>query len=200
MSELKTGKISKESGNVITPMFRASYANLFRPRLNRLNVAKGEEYSVLALFPKDADLTVLREAAMTALRAKFGVKMDDPRFRKELRSPFRDDKEYEGLEEGAIFVRFAAKKEYPPQIVGSRGEALAEHDAYSGMWARASVQAFAYDNASKGVAFGLRNVQKIKDGEPLGGGRVDPAADFSPVDDAPAKAAAGGKGAAAFLD
>ena len=33
---------------------------------------------------------------------------------------------------------------------------------------------------SKGIAFGLRNAQKVADGEPLGGGG-DPAADFQKV-------------------
>jgi len=42
------------------------------------------------------------------------------------------------------------------------------------------VRAFAYENKSKGIAFGLQNIQKLGDGEPFSG-RVKAADDFEPV-------------------
>lgn len=41
---------------------------------------------------------------------------------------------------------------------------------YSGCYARVSLNFYAFNsNGSKGIACGLGNIQKIKDGEPLGG-------------------------------
>ena len=48
---------------------------------------------------------------------------------------------------------------------------------YPGCYARASVTAYAYDNVSKGVAFGLSNLMFVKDGERLDS-RTDPTEDF----------------------
>lgn len=57
-----------------------------------------------------------------------------------------------------------------------------EEDVYSGMWAILSVTFYAYDvNGNRGVACGLNNVMKYKDGERLGG-RVSADADFAGLD------------------
>ena len=59
-----------------------------------------------------------------------------------------------------------------------------EEDVYSGAWYRAQVRAFAYENSgNKGVAFGLQNVQKLRDDEPLGAGRVPANKAFEAVDE-----------------
>lgn len=50
-------------------------------------------------------------------------------------------------------------------------------EIYPGAWFRATVNAFSYDNKGKGVAFGLMNLQKVKDGPRLDS-RVDAASDF----------------------
>ena len=41
---------------------------------------------------------------------------------------------------------------------------------YSGVYGRASINLYAFNsNGNKGIACGLNNLQKIRDGEPLGG-------------------------------
>ena len=41
---------------------------------------------------------------------------------------------------------------------------------YSGVYARVSINFYAFNtNGNKGVACGLGNIQKVRDGEPLGG-------------------------------
>jgi hypothetical protein len=61
---------------------------------------------------------------------------------------------------------------------------IEEKDFYSGCFARATVRAFAYSNkGNNGVAFGLQNIQKLRDGDPLGG-RTRPSDDFQAVGDA----------------
>jgi len=55
---------------VNTPEFRVAFPNVFKARRNDMN--EKDEYSLVALFPKGADLTVLREAAMEAAVKKWG--------------------------------------------------------------------------------------------------------------------------------
>ena len=43
-------------------------------------------------------------------------------------------------------------------------------EVYSGVYGRASISFYAFNaNGNKGIACGLNNLQKISDGEPLGG-------------------------------
>lgn len=48
---------------------------------------------------------------------------------------------------------------------------------YAGCYMRATVSVYSYDNKGKGVAWGLMNVQKVKDGDRLDS-RIDAAEDF----------------------
>lgn len=62
---------------------------------------------------------------------------------------------------------------------------LDRSEVYSGCYARVSLSFYAFNtNGNKGVACGLGNIQKIRDGEPLGAGRVSAESDFgAPADD-----------------
>ena len=54
---------------------------------------------------------------------------------------------------------------------------------YSGCYARVSLNFYAFNsNGNKGVACGLGNIQKIRDGEPLGS-RTTAADDFTTIED-----------------
>lgn len=47
---------------------------------------------------------------------------------------------------------------------------LSRSEVYSGVYGRASISFYAFNsNGNKGIACGLNNLQKIRDGEPLGG-------------------------------
>lgn len=156
--------------NVKTPIFRASFPNLFRPtRPKNAPDTQDPKYSLTMLFAKDADLTELKKAAHNVLVEQFGA--DQTKWPKKLTSPFRDqgDMDYEGYEEGAIFIRATSKQK--PGVVDSKVQPIIdEADVYPGCYMRATVRPFYYDtNGNKGVSFGLQNVQKVKDGEPLGG-------------------------------
>jgi hypothetical protein len=61
---------------------------------------------------------------------------------------------------------------------------LNERDFYAGCFARAEIIAYAYDQAgNKGIGLSLQNVQKLRDGDRLGG-RKDAADVFDAVGDA----------------
>jgi hypothetical protein len=60
---------------------------------------------------------------------------------------------------------------------------LTRSEVYSGVYGRASISFYAFNsNGNKGIACGLNNLQKIRDGEPLGG-KASAASDFA-TDDA----------------
>ena len=69
-----------------TPVFRVAFPNVFKPRKNNLN--DKEEYSLVALFPMDADLSALKAACKEVAEKKWpnGIPQG-------LRSPFRDQGE-----------------------------------------------------------------------------------------------------------
>lgn len=173
---------------LMTPEFRVSFPNVFKARLNDQNGKM--EYSVVALFPKGADLSALKKAATEAIEKKWGT--DQKKWPKNLRTPFRDqservikgtDKLQPGHEAGAIFINL--KSAQKPGVVDQNvQDIINEQEFYSGCYARATVNAFAYDTKGNvGVAFGLQNIQKTRDGEPLGG-RLKPQAEFAPIEGA----------------
>jgi len=165
---------------VITPTFRVSFPNVFRPAKPMAGSTQEPKYGLTMLFSKDDDISALKKAAEDACAEKWGA--DKSKWPKNLRSPFRDqgEKDYEGYEEGAVFVN-ATSKQRPGLVDANMNDIIDESEFYAGCYARASINAFAYDTAgNRGVAFGLNNVQKLKDGEPLGG-RTRPEDDFEPV-------------------
>lgn len=58
----------------------------------------------------------------------------------------------------------------PGIVDADRQPVLDRSEIYSGVYGRASINFYAFNsNGSKGIACGLNNLQKIRDGEPLGG-------------------------------
>lgn len=173
---------------VITPEFVVSYPNVFKPQLNTLS--NKEEYSLVALFKKGTDLSVLKAAEKTVIEKKWGT--DPKKWPKNLRSPFRGQGEKAktledgrmvfptGYEEGALFMNLKSKQR-PGLVDAQNNDIISESEFYAGCIARASIQAYAYDQAgNRGVSFGLQNIQKKKEGEPLSG-RMKPQDEFEAV-------------------
>lgn len=168
---------AEKTKGVMTPEFRVSFPNVFKPKKNDLS---GEdEYSVQALFSKSTDLSVLKKAAEAAMEKKWGA--DRKKWPTNFRSPFRlqderaktndDGKKVfpPGYEEGAVYLNLKTKQR--PGVVDKNVQPIIdETEFYPGCYARATISAYAYDaKGNKGVAFGLGNIQKVRDGEPLGG-------------------------------
>lgn len=60
---------------------------------------------------------------------------------------------------------------------------LADDQIKSGDYGRISVNFYYFENESKGIAAGLNNVQLLREGEALGGGKTDADADFGDLED-----------------
>ena len=186
----KTRKLKKEktvSTKVTTTEFRVAFPAVFRPKHNDLS--NKDEYSVVALFPKGTDLSALKAAAQEAAKKKWPKDMP-----KNLKSPFRDQADRakvdeqtgketlpQGYEAGAIYLNL--KSAQRPGVVDQKmNEIIDESDFYGGCWARASINAYAYDQkGNRGVAFGLNNLQKLKDDDAFGN-RSKPQDDFAAVE------------------
>ncbi|ETJ05966.1 MAG: Phage-associated protein, partial [Actinomyces urogenitalis DORA_12] len=61
---------------------------------------------------------------------------------------------------------------------------LDREEVYSGCYANVTVELYVFNvNGNRGVACGLGNIQKLRDGERLGGGGVKAESEFAVVDD-----------------
>lgn len=65
----------------------------------------------------------------------------------------------------------SAKADYPPEVVDKMGNPIInQSELYSGMYGRVNVTFFPYAfGGKKGIGCGLGPVQKLRDGEALGG-------------------------------
>ena len=145
-----------------------------------------ERYSVSVLIPKDDKETVkaINDAVDAAIEegiAKFGGKKPN---KAAIKLPLRDgdtEREDEAYA-GHWFIN--ANSKTAPQIVDKAVKPILDRDeVYSGCYARVSLNFYAFNsNGNKGIACGLGNIQKIRDGESLGG-RSSAADDFSTEED-----------------
>ena len=174
---------------IITPKFRVNWPSITKPKLNELSGK--EEYSLIAIFEPGTDLKPLQKAVEEAIMDKWGK--DKTKWPKNMRLPFRKGEEAKkesedgmsyypaGYSEKVVWIRL--KSVQRPGLVGpDMQDIIDDSEFYSGCYARASVNAYAYDQAgNRGVAFGLNNIQKLAEGEPLSG-RPKPQDEFSAVE------------------
>jgi hypothetical protein len=166
---------------VIIGPVRLSYLHVFEP----VAIGEGSEkkYSVSIIIPKGDKKTVndVEKAVKAALdagkTAKFGGAIP-----KKLKLPLRDGDEEREDEayENSLFLNASCKTK--PGVVNRNLQPIIdENELYSGCYGYVSITFYAFDtNGNKGIACGLNNVMKYKDGEPLGG-RVSAEADFGGI-------------------
>ena len=167
---------------VITGKIRLSYANLFKA----VAISEGQEpkFSTCILIPKSDKDTLMNikkavEAAKELGMARWGGKIPAG-----LKTPLRDGDTEKDSEEykGMYFLNATSKQQ--PGIVDSRLQPILDStEVYSGCFAKVSINFYPFSvSGNKGVACGLNNVQKIADGDYLGG-RSRAEDDFSAVDE-----------------
>lgn len=145
-----------------------------------------EKYSVSVLIPKSDTETVNAvnaaiDAAIEEGIAKFGGKKPS---KAAIKLPLRDgdlerdDEAYKGH----WFIN--ANSNTAPQIVDRAVRPILDrNEVYSGCYARVSLNFYAFNSSgNKGIACGLGNIQKVRDGESLGG-RANAADEFATLDD-----------------
>jgi hypothetical protein len=169
----QTTKVKVVTGNV-----RFSYANVFQPKASMEGGTP--KYSVSIIIPKSDKDTISRlqkafEDTKAASATLFGGTVP-----KNLKGGLRDgDAEKDDpVYAGSYFIN--ANSVQKPGVVDAELNPIINADEfYSGCYGRASVTFYPYNaQGSKGIACGLNNIQKLEDGEKLGGGS-NAAADFA---------------------
>lgn len=157
---------------MVTGKTRLSYAHLFKPRAG---IAGGEEkYSVSLIIPKTDKETLEKVERAIEKATKEGVSRYGSKFGKgaNFRTPLRDgdtDKSDDTVYKNSYFLNVNSKTK-PGVVDKDVNPILDPSEVYSGCYGRASIVAFPYSvNGSAGVSFALHNIQKLEDGEPLGG-------------------------------
>ena len=166
---------------------RWSYVNAWEPKSINGGAPK---YSVSLIIPKSDTKTI--EKIQAAIQAAYeegqgklkGNGKSVPAL-SVLKTPLRDgDAERPDDEAYADSYFVNANSGTAPGIVDAdRNPIIDRSEVYSGVYGRASINFYAFNsNGNKGIACGLNNLQKIRDGEPLGG-KTRAEDDFDTEDD-----------------
>lgn len=159
----------------ITGEVRFSFVNVFEPRAQ---VEGGEpRYSITLLIPK-SDVKTLNEIhkAIESAKQEGISKVFNGTLPPMVRVPLHDgdgvrpNGEPFGEECRGHMVMTASSTQKPDVVGDDLKPVMNRSDVYSGCYGRVSLNFFAYNkNGNRGIGCGLRNVQKLRDGEPLSG-------------------------------
>ena len=166
-TKVKTGKV------------RLSYTQLFEPKAIDGGAPK---YSVTLLIPKSDTATVNAiKAAMNEAAENFRKKHGTAALPAQPITPLHDG---DGLKpssgepygpecKGCYVLAVSCGASQPPLVVDSFGNDITNPtEVYSGCYGRAIINFYGYNNRKKGIGAGLLGIQKLHDGEPLGGARA----------------------------
>lgn len=167
-------KVNNPMKVITGPDTRWSYANVWEPKAINGGTPK---YSVSLIIPKSDTVTIQKirvaiEAAYKEGEAKLKGNGRSVPALSVLKTPLRDgDAERPDDEAYANAYFVNANSATAPGIVDADRQPIIDtSEVYSGVYGRASINFYAFNsNGNKGIACGLNNLQKIRDGEPLGG-------------------------------
>jgi len=169
-----TNKANNPMKVITGPNTRWSYVNAWEPKSINGGTPK---YSVSLIIPKSDTKTVAKlKAAIEAAyhegesKLKGNGKTVPPLAA--IKTPMRDgdvERPDDPAYANAYFIN--ANSATAPGIVDAdRNPVLTRSEVYSGVYGRASINFYAFNsNGNRGIACGLNNLQKVRDGEPLGG-------------------------------
>lgn len=172
---------------VVTGVCRLSYANIWQAK----SINGGDpKFSTSVLIPKtDTDTLSKIKAAIKAAyeegESKLKGKGKTAPPLSTLKTPLRDgdaERPDDEAYQGCFFVN--ANSNAAPGVVDRNRQPIFDtSEIYSGVYARVSLTFYAFNvNGNRGIACGLQNLQKVRDGEPLGG-RTRAEDDFDEFDD-----------------
>lgn len=157
---------------------RFSYLNANTPKAP-LGGGK-PKYSASLIIPKSDTITI--EKIKKAIQAAYeegqmklrGTGKSVPAL-KDLKTPLRDgDKERPDDEAYANSYFINTNSDRKPKAFDENGnEIIDSSELYSGIYGKAVINMYAYNvNGSKGITAGFEGLQKLRDGEPLGGTNI----------------------------
>jgi hypothetical protein len=168
--------VTNTDTKVVTGKVRLSYVSLFQPKADDEG---NEKYSCTILIPKSDKVTIAKiKTAIEAAKQAGADKLKD----KNGKMPATvqtsvhdgDGEKPKGGEYGeecrGCYVINASSRQKPGIIDARKNEILDSTEVYSGCYARASINFYAYNRkGGRGITCGINNVQKIADGDYLGG-------------------------------
>lgn len=166
---------------------RWSYANVWEARAINGGTPK---FSVSLIIPKSDTVTVGKikaaiEAAYKEGESKLKGNSKSVPPLTAIKTPLRDgdtERPDDPAYKDSYFLN--ANSSTAPGIVDADCQPILQHsEVYSGVYGRASINFYAFNtNGNRGIAVGLNNLQKIRDGEPLGG-KASAESDFAGDDE-----------------
>lgn len=166
-----------EGTNVTTGEVRLSYVHLFKPYAAQPD--QDAKYSATILIPKSDKATMDRiNAAIEAAKQRGAADKWGGVIPPICKTPIADgdglrqDGTPFGAECRGHFVMTArSNADRPPEVVDAQLQPIINQaEIYSGIYGRVNIEFFPYFNAgNKGVGCSLGAVQKLRDGESLGG-------------------------------
>ena len=182
-----TTKVNNPMKVITGPNTRWSYVNAWEAKSINGGTPK---FSVSLIVPKSDTKTVAKikaaiEAAYHEGESKLKGNGKSVPALSALKTPLRDgdvERPDDEAYSNAYFIN--ANATTAPGIVDAdRNPIMTRSEVYSGVYGRASISFYAFNsNGNKGIACGLNNLQKIRDGEPLGG-KASAESDFATEDD-----------------
>ena len=161
---------------VITgPKTRWSYVNVFEPKA--ISEGNTPKYSISLIIPKSDTKTLQKiraaiQAAYEEGQSKLKGNGKSVPALSALKTPLRDgdlERPDDEAYQNSFFLN-ANSTNRPGIVDADRNPILERSEIYSGVYGRASINFYAFNtNGNKGIACGLNNLQKISDGDPLGG-------------------------------
>ena len=172
--ENTANKNAVNPAKVITGVCRLSYANIWQAKSINGGAPK---YSASVLIPKGDTKTVAKvkvaiQAAYEEGEGKLKGNGKTAPSLASLKTPFRDgDTERPDDEAYAGHWFINANSNTAPGVVDANREPIYDtSEIYSGVYARVSLSFYAFNsNGNRGIACALQNIQKVRDGEALGG-------------------------------
>ena len=172
--ENTANKNAVNPAKVITGVCRLSYANIWQAKSINGGAPK---YSASVLIPKSDTKTVAKvkaaiQAAYEEGEGKLKGNGKTAPSLASLKTPLRDgDTERPDDEAYAGHWFINANSNTAPGVVNANREPIYDtSEIYSGVYARVSLSFYAFNsNGNRGIACALQNIQKVRDGEALGG-------------------------------
>ena len=187
-----TNTVNKNSVNptkIVTGVCRLSYANIWQAKSINGGAPK---FSTSILIPKSDTKTIAKvkaaiQAAYEEGEGKLKGNSKSAPSLASLKTPLRDgdtERPDDAAYAGHWFLN--ANSNTAPGVVDASREPICDtSEIYSGVYARVSLAFYAFNsNGNRGIACGLQNIQKVRDGESLGGKAKaeDDFDDFKPDD------------------
>ena len=187
-----TNTVNKNSVNltkIVTGVCRLSYANIWQAKSINGGAPK---FSTSVLIPKSDTKTIAKvkaaiQAAYEEGEGKLKGNSKSAPSLASLKTPLRDgdtERPDDAAYAGHWFLN--ANSNTAPGVVDASREPIYDtSEIYSGVYARVSLAFYAFNsNGNRGIACGLQNIQKVRDGESLGGKAKaeDDFDDFKPDD------------------